>query len=320
MSSSLPPDLSIILPFYNEEGAVRGLLQRLYPVLGRLRMSYEILCIDDGSTDRTYDLLCHEREHDLRVKPVRFARNFGKEAALTCGLRLAQGRAAITMDSDLQHPPEVIPDLVAAWQGRDGKSGAKMIYAIRRNRDTDNPLRKLLSRAFYAIFRHIAEIKLPEGAGDFRLLDRVVIDAVNALPERNRFMKGLMTWVGFDYALVPFDVAPREGGETHWNFFRLVRFAFDGLSSFSTFPLRVGTWFGALTSLVALAYGLFLVARTLVSGVDVPGYASMMVGILFLGGVQLLSLGVIGEYLARVFTEVKGRPIYLIAEKQGFDA
>lgn len=309
-----PPDISIILPFHNEGDTVHELFRRLYPVMGSLGLSYEIICVDDGSADRTYGLLCHEREHDLRVKPVRMARNFGKEAALTCGLHLAKGRAAITIDSDLQHPPEVIPKLVAAWQ-----NGAKMVYAIRSNRDTDHPLRKFLSRAFYVIFRHIAEIKMPEGAGDFRLLDRAVVDAVNSMPERNRFMKGLMTWVGFDYALVPFTVAPRSGGSSNWNFFRLVSFAFDGISAFSTLPLRIWTWFGSVISLVALAYGLFLALRTMLFGIDVPGYASMMVGILFLGGMQLLSLGMIGEYLARVFTEVKGRPIYLIAEKRGFE-
>jgi glycosyltransferase involved in cell wall biosynthesis len=311
---SASPQLSIIMPFHNEATTVHALFQRLFPVLGALQMSFEFLCIDDGSVDDTYKLLCQERERDLRIKPVRFARNFGKEAALTCGLRLAKGQAAITMDSDLQHPPETIPELIAAWQG-----GAKMIYAIRRNRNTDSPLRKLLSKLFYILFRHIAEIKLPEGAGDFRLLDRAVVDAVNAMPERNRFMKGLMTWVGFPYALVPFDVAPRTGGATNWNLSKLVTFAFDGLSSFSTLPLRIWTWFGCGISLVALAYGLFLTVRTLAFGIDVPGFASLMVGMLFLGGIQLLSLGVIGEYLARVFVEVKGRPIYLIAEKEGFD-
>ncbi len=308
------PDLSIILPFYNEAGTVRDLFQRLYPVLSRLGLSYEIICIDDGSTDPTYSLLCHEREHDLRIKAIRFTRNFGKEAALTCGLQRARGRAAITLDSDLQHPPEIIPQLVMAWQG-----GAKMVYAIRRNRDTDTDFRKFSSKLFYLAFRHAAEIRLPEGAGDFRLLDRVVIDAVNALPERTRFMKGLMTWVGYDYALVPFDVAPRPDGHSSWDYLRLVRFAFDGLSSFSTLPLRIWTWFGSVISLLALAYGIFLALRTLLFGNDVPGFATLVTGIMFLGGVQLLSLGIIGEYLGRVFTEVKGRPVYLINEQQGFD-
>jgi polyisoprenyl-phosphate glycosyltransferase len=313
-ASTPAPELSIVLPFYNEAGGIRALFQRMYPVLGRLGMSYEIICIDDGSTDSTFTVLTHERERDLRIKIVRFVRNFGKEAALTCGLRHVRGCAAILIDSDLQHPPEVIPELIKSWKG-----GAKMVYAIRRTRDTDHPTRKFLSKAFYIIFRHIADIHLPEGAGDYRLLDRVVIDAVNELPERTRFMKGLMTWVGYNYAMVPFDVAPRTDGISRWNLFRLVRFAFDGISSFSTLPLRIWTWFGSIMSLCALAYGLFLVLRTMLFGIDVPGFASLMAGVLFLGGLQLLSLGVIGEYLARVFTEVKGRPIYLVAEQQGFE-
>jgi glycosyltransferase involved in cell wall biosynthesis len=307
-------DLSIILPFHNEANGVRQLFQRLYPVLGSLGLNYEILCIEDGSSDRTFDLLRHERQFDRRVRIVRMARNFGKEAAMTCGLHLARGRAAITMDSDLQHPPEIIPELIKKWQ-----DGVEMVYAVRRNRNTDSPLRQFCSRAFYAVFRSIADIKIPEGAGDFCLLDRKVIDAVNTLPERNRFMKGLVTWVGFQHDTVPFDVAERAGGTTHWNFFRLLRFAFDGLSAFSTLPLRIWTWSGAAVSFMALAYGIYLTLHTLISGVDVPGYASMMVGILLLGGLQLLSLGVIGEYLARVFTEVKARPIYFIADRVGFD-
>jgi len=308
------PDLSIILPFHNEADGVQELLKRLLPVLSRLQISYEVICIDDGSTDATYAALCHARDLDHRLKLIRMARNFGKEAALTCGLQLATGKAAITMDSDLQHPPEVIPDLVVPW-----RQGVDLVYAIRRNRDTDSRLRRMLSRAFYAVFRTIAEIQMPEGAGDFCLLDRKVIDAVNSLPERNRFMKGLVSWVGFRQVTVPFDIAPRHSGHTSWNFFRLIRFAFDGLSGFSTLPLRIWTWGGAAVSLFALGYGLYLTMRTLIDGIDVPGYASMMVGILFLGGVQLLSLGMIGEYLARVFTEVKARPLYLVAERVGFD-
>jgi len=307
-------DLSIILPFHNEATGLRQLFQRLYPVLSSLGLSYEILCIDDGSTDRTFDLLQHERQFDNRIRVVRMARNFGKEAALTCGLHLARGRAAITMDSDLQHPPEVIPELIGKW-----REGVEMVYAIRNNRDTDGQLRRFFSRAFYAVFRSIADIRIPEGAGDFCLLDRKVIDAVNTLPERNRFMKGLVTWVGFKHDTVPFNVAQRMEGSTHWNFFRLLRFAFDGISGFSTLPLRIWTWSGAAVSFMALAYGGYLTLRTLMFGVDVPGYASVMVGILLLGGLQLLSLGIIGEYLARVFTEVKARPIYFIADRVGFE-
>lgn len=313
--SSPSPDFSIILPFHNEGRMAHDVVARLNGVFASRKESIEIICIDDGSTDDTYANLCEVQKNDSRVRVVRFARNFGKEAALTCGLHLASGRAAITMDSDLQHPPEVIPSLIEKWEG-----GAKMVYAIRRTRDTDSLVRKFLSRAFYIVFKHIAEIKLPEGAGDFRLLDRIAIDAVNAMPERTRFMKGLMTWVGFEYALVPFDVAPRTGGRTKWSLLRLLRFAFDGISSFSNFPLRVWTWFGAVISLMSVAYGLYLTVRTLVFGIDVPGYASTMTGMLFLGGVQLLSLGILGEYLSRVYTEVKGRPIYLIADRKGFPA
>lgn len=307
------PDLSIILPFHNEATGVRDLFHRLYPVLHNLDLSYEVICIDDGSSDTTFAALQHEREKDQRLKIIRMARNFGKEAALTCGLHLATGNAAITMDSDLQHPPEVLPSLIEKW-----REGGQMIFAIRKNRNTDSKLRRLFSRAFYAIFHGIAEINMPEGAGDFCLLDRKVIDAVNALPERNRFMKGLVSWVGFNRAVVPFDVEPRHAGQSSWNFFRLVRFAFDGLSGFSTLPLRIWTWSGGIVSLIAIGYGIYLVADTLISGIRVPGYASMMVGILFLGGLQLLSLGMIGEYLARVFTEVKARPIYFIADRIGF--
>jgi len=308
--SQNPPALSIILPFHNEGALVAPMLERLGAVLDALSYSSEILCIDDGSTDDTFTHLQAAQTKDGRVRLYRFARNFGKEAALTCGLHKARGRAAITMDSDLQHPPETIPHLIKAWE-----DGAKMVYAIGSNRDTDSKIRRALSRAFYNIFHRIAEIDLPEGAGDFRLLDRAVIDAVNIMPERTRFMKGLVTWVGFSYAKVPFTVEARPSGQSNWNFFRLTRFAFDGLSSFSSFPLRIWTWFGCVVSLFALVYGLFLALRTIILGVDVPGYASLMTGLLFLGGVQLLSLGILGEYLSRVYTEVKGRPLYLIAEE-----
>jgi glycosyltransferase involved in cell wall biosynthesis len=308
------PQLSVILPFHNEAGGVRHLFQRLYPALGKLDLSYEIICVEDGSHDATFDALVNERQFDRRVKIARFARNFGKETALSCGLELATGEIAVTMDSDLQHPPEVIANLIAKW-----REGYDVVHATRNARNTDGPLRRLFSRAFYAIFHKIAEIEMPEGAGDFCLLNRKAIDAIVSMPERNRFMKGLMSWVGFRQATVPFDVGVRDSGTTNWNFFRLVRFAIDGISSFSTFPLRIWTWCGVLVSFAAIAYALYLIAETLLYGTDVPGYASLMVGILFLGGLQLLSLGMIGEYLARIFTEVKARPLYFISDKVGFE-
>jgi len=308
------PDLSIILPFHNESAGIRGLFHQLHPVLGQLDLDYEIICVDDGSTDNTFDALVHARQFDHRLKIVRLARNFGKETALTCGLQLAKGDAAITMDSDLQHPPEVIPDLIKKW-----REGFEMIYATRIDRRTESRTRRMFSHAFYAVFRKIADIQMPDGAGDFCLLDRKVINAINSLPERNRFMKGLTAWVGFKQGTVPFEVAPRVSGATSWNFFRLMRFAFDGLSAFSTLPLRIWTWCGVLVSLAAMAYGLYLILDTILFGNNVPGYASIMVGILFLGGLQLLSLGVMGEYMARIFTEVKARPLYFVTERVGFE-
>jgi glycosyltransferase involved in cell wall biosynthesis len=308
------PELSIILPLHNESAGVRQLFRRIYPVLGSLNLSYEIICVDDGSSDNTFEVLQHEREYDQRVKLVRLARNFGKETALTCGLHLATGNAAITMDSDLQHPPEIIPELVQKW-----RDGFQMIYATRANRKTDSAARRMFSRAFYAVFRTIADIQIPDGAGDFCLLDRQVINAINALPERNRFMKGLTAWVGFKQGTVPFEVGTRDSGATHWSFFRLIRFAFDGLSAFSTLPLRIWTWCGVAVSLGAMAYAVYLIIDTIFYGIDVPGYASTMVGILFLGGLQLLSLGVMGEYMARIFTEVKARPLYFVADRVGFE-
>ena len=189
----------------------------------------------------------------------------------------------------------------------------------RANRKTDGKLRRLFSRAFYAVFRKIADIQMPDGAGDFCLLDRKVIDAINALPERNRFMKGLTAWVGFRQGTVPFDVAARDTGQTHFSFFRLMRFAFDGLSAFSTLPLRIWTWCGSLVSIGAIIYAAYLILDTIIYGIDLPGYASTMVAILFLGGLQLLSLGVIGEYMARIFTEVKARPLYFVSDRVGFE-
>jgi glycosyltransferase involved in cell wall biosynthesis len=227
---------------------------------------------------------------------------------------MASGSAAITMDSDLQHPPEVIPELIRKW-----RDGFQMVYATRANRKTDTKAHRLFSRAFYAVFRTIADIQMPDGAGDFCLLDRQVINAINSLPERNRFMKGLTAWVGFRQGTVPFDVAPRDTGTSHFSFFRLIRFAFDGLSAFSTLPLRIWTWCGAAVSVGALGYAAYLILETLLNGADVPGYASTMVAILFLGGLQLLSLGIIGEYMARIFTEVKARPLYFVAERVGFE-
>ncbi|MBU6474967.1 MAG: glycosyltransferase family 2 protein [Alphaproteobacteria bacterium] len=301
--------LSVILPCYREATNLPGMLARLQKVLEQIDGDKEIIAVDDGSPDNTYDVLksLQPRYKDLHI--VRFARNFGKEAALTCGLNRAKGDAVVMLDADLQHPPETILEMLEKW-----KAGDKMVYALRRNRDGDGILRRLWTKAFYRLFKTISELELPEGAGDFRLLDKQVVAAINSLPEKNRFMKGLMTWVGFKSGFVHFDAAERAGGVSSWSFKNLFMLAINGLTAFSNVPLRVWSLFGFLISTIATVYACYLVVRTWIYGVDMPGFPSLMCGILFMGGIQLISLGVIGEYIGRIFTEVKGRPIYIVAE------
>jgi glycosyltransferase involved in cell wall biosynthesis len=310
----MSPTLSIVLPCHNEAENLDVLFSRIQAVMEHLKISYEIIAVDDGSTDDTFPRLLAHHQQNMNIKLLRLARNFGKENASTCGLANATGKAVVLMDSDLQHPPEIIPQLFAKWQ-----EGAQMVYAIRRNRDTDTPMRQASSRLYYWIFGKLGDVKIPDGAGDFRLLDRQVVDAVNALPERARFMKGLMTWVGFSNASVEFDVAPRHGGTSSWSPMGLIHFAIDGLLSFSTIPLRVWTAIGGVVSLSALCFLIYLIVKTLVFGVDTPGYATIMVTMLMLGGIQILGLGVLAEYIARIFLEVKRRPLYFVAEQHGFE-
>ena len=308
------PIISVILPSHNEAENLDLLFTRLEAVFEKMAISYELIAVDDGSTDDTYARLVAHRQRNPRIVTIRLARNFGKENTVSCGLVHARGDCAIIMDSDLQHPPEVIPDLYKKWQ-----DGAQMVYALRRNRDTDGVIRKKFSKLYYWLFDKIGDIKLPEGAGDFRLLDRRVIDAVNALPERSRFMKGLMSWVGFTTASVEFDVAPRHKGQSSWSPFGLVQFAFDGLLSFSSIPLRMWTAIGGVISMFAFLYMIFLIIQTTLFGIDVPGFATIMVSVLMLGGIQLIGMGVLAEYIARIFVEVKQRPLYFIADKRGID-
>lgn len=302
--------LTVILPCYREAANLPAMLAALASVLEKIPGDKEILAIDDGSPDNTYEVLRSLKPQHKDLHIVRFARNFGKEAALTCGLRLAKGDAVVMLDSDLQHPPAVIPEMLEKW-----RQGDQMVYALRRNRHGDSPLRRLYTKMFYWVFRTITDLELPEGAGDFRLLDKKVVAAINQLPERNRFMKGLMTWVGFRSGFVHFEVAERAAGQSSWSFKNLFTLALNGLTAFSNVPLRIWSLFGILISTSSLIYLAYLVISTLVFGIDTPGFASLMCGILFMGGIQLISLGVIGEYIGRIFTEVKDRPIYIIAEE-----
>ncbi len=309
------PDLSIVVPVYNEAANLDAFFARLDPVLQRLGLSSEIVCVDDGSRDDSWKLLAERQSHEPRLRLVRLSRNFGKDIAISAGLQHAAGRAVIPIDADLQHPPELIETLVTKW-----REGYDMVYAQRRSRATDSRLRRLCSRTFYALFRRFSDIQMPAGAGDFRLLDRRVVDTLNAMPERARFMKGLFAWVGFRQTGVGYEPGPRQGGSSAWSLTRLLAFAVDGLASFSTFPLVIAGYIGAVLAVPSLLLGLFFTVRTLFWGVDVPGYASVMVAVLLLGSIQLLTLGLFGAYLGRVFAEVKGRPLFIVSERAGFGA
>nr|WP_282959180.1 glycosyltransferase family 2 protein [Azoarcus sp. L1K30] len=306
--------LSVVIPLFNESGSLPALHARLRAVLDTMDLAgYELVFVDDGSRDTTFAEVAALGVMDPTVRGLRFARNFGKEAAMAAGLRAAIGDVIVLMDGDLQHPPELIPEMMARWHG-----GAQMVTAVRGSRDTDPWLRRQLSRGFYSLFRRVSEVALAEGGGDFRLFDRAVVDAINSLPERTRFMKGITSWVGFRQETVDFEPAERAAGASAWSLLRLLRYAIDGFSAFSTLPLRVWSLIGIGMAALSGTYGLWLVLRTMVWGIDVPGYASIMVAVLFMGGIQLISLGVLGEYVGRIFTEVKARPLYLVSDRIGF--
>lgn len=309
-----PIDLSIVAPIHNEAAVLEQFLARLAAVLQRLRISYEIVCVDDGSTDASLEQLLALRAARPELRIVSLSRNFGKEIALSAGLEHARGRAVAPIDADLQDPPELLPEMIAKW-----REGYDVVYATRRRRDGETWLKRASARYFYRLFDHITDFPIPRDTGDFRLLDRRVVEVLVRLPERTRFMKGLFAWVGYRQTAVYFDREERRGGISKWGYWRLWNFALDAVTSFSSMPLKVWSYLGLLISLLAFLYALFLAGLKIFRGIDVPGYASIMVAVLFFGGVQLISLGIIGEYLARTYNEVKGRPLYLVRERWGFD-
>ena len=311
-------ELSIIVPVKNEEDAVPICVERVRTVLQGLADpaggSWEMLFIDDGSTDRTLAALTAAHAADPRIQALSLSRNFGKEAALSAGLDHARGQAVVPLDVDLQDPPEVLGAMLAKW-----REGYDIVYGVRNNRESDTLPKRLTADLYYRAHNWLSADKIPEHAGDFRLLDRKVVDVIRHMPERNRFMKGLFAWAGFRQASVTYTRVPREVGQTKFNYWKLWTFALDGITSASTVPLRVWSYLGGTVALLALAYAIFIMIRTLLLGVNVPGYASLMVAILFLGGLQLLSLGVLGEYVGRILVETKGRPLYVIRERIGGD-
>jgi glycosyltransferase involved in cell wall biosynthesis len=309
---TVQPDLSIIIPVLNEAENIRPLTDRLCGVLDRLNLTYEIIFVDDGSSDATLAAIRDLRRDNPHISGLSLSRNFGKEIAIAAGLDQVAGRAAILMDADLQHPPELIETFVRYW-----RQGYQNVYGQRTHRTADSFLRRVLTERFYEIFESFGEMRLPHGAGDFRLLDRQAVDALRSMGERARFNKGLYAWIGFKAIGVPFEVGHRRYGSTKFSYRKLTRFAFDGLISFSTLPLKVWTYVGTVVSVAALTMAVFFVTRTIALGVDVPGYASLIVSVLFFAGIQLMSLGIIGEYIGRIFAEVKRRPLYIVAERIG---
>jgi glycosyltransferase involved in cell wall biosynthesis len=305
--------LTILVPMYNEEAAADPFFDALLPVLDACGGAAEVLCIDDGSADATVERVLARQATDPRIKLISFTRNFGKEAALSAGIDHCAGDAVIAIDADLQHPPELIGPMLERW-----REGYDIVAAVRRDRD--GALRSLVSKMFYRVFNRIADREIPPEIGDFRLMDASVIRALRTLPERNRFMKGLFAWVGFRGATIAYDVQPRVGGASAFGFWRLWNFALDGITAFSTWPLRVWSYIGLAIAALSLVYASWIIVTTLIFGIDVPGFASLITLILFLGSIQLISLGVLGEYVGRILTEVKRRPIYLIRRAWGIEA
>lgn len=298
--------LSVVVPAYNEEAVLHEFHKRISAVLDAVGVPAEIVFVDDGSTDRTL-LIMHElRTNDPRVAVVELSRNFGKEIALTAGLDHALGEAVVVIDADLQDPPELIPEFIKHWH-----DGYDMVYATRIARDGETYIKKVTASIFYRLIQKVSRVKIPADTGDFRLLSRRAVNALRQLREQHRFMKGLFAWIGYPQKSVPYRRDPRFAGETKWNYWRLWNFAIEGITSFTIAPLKMAAYAGVLTSLAAFIYAVRVVYKTLVYGDPVQGYPSLMVAVLFLGGLQLLTLGVLGEYLGRMFDETKDRPLYL---------
>jgi glycosyltransferase involved in cell wall biosynthesis len=303
----------LVVPAYNESGNIEPFLCAVKDALEPTGLSYEIVIVNDGSRDNTLTKLMQLIEQFPPLRVIDLSRNFGKEAALTAGIDVAIGRAVIPMDADLQHPPKLVPLLIDHW-----KQGFDVVICKRTSRDTDHWLQRWISRLFYRVHNVMAERDIPPDVGDFRLMDRRVVDALRLLPERRRFMKGIFAWVGFRTTVVEFDADARYSGTSHFNGWRLWNFALEGITSFSTVPLRIWTYVGGMVSLLSMGYAIKIVVSTLISGTDLPGYPSLFCAILFLGGIQLIGIGILGEYIGRIYGEVKQRPIYIVRDRYGF--
>ena len=307
-SSEHPPLVSVVVPVFNEQDVLTEFHRRLSAVLDRLALDAEVVYVNDGSADASMALLAALHERDPRVAVIDLSRNFGKEAAMSAGLDVADGDAVVLIDADLQDPPELIEQMLQTW-----REGYDVVLMRRRVRANESWLKKTTSHAFYRVISRMGTIPIPEDVGDFRLLSRRAVAALRRLPERSRFMKGLFAWIGYPTRELLYDRDGRFAGDSKFNYWRLWNFALEGITSFSAAPLKSASYFGMAIALVAFAYGLFIMVKTLLYGDPVQGFPTLVTVVLFLGGLQLVALGVIGEYLARMFVEVKQRPLYLVA-------
>jgi glycosyltransferase involved in cell wall biosynthesis len=306
------PLLSIVVPLRNEEEVLPQLAERVATTLGGLECEWEVILVDDGSTDGTYGLAVELHGRDPRFKVVRLSRGFGHQVALSAGLDLARGLAVVTMDGDLQHPPELIPELVARWRGGD-----EIVYAVMEERQGESRSKDWTARLFYRLLGRLADIDVPSGAGDFRLVDRRALDAVRAMRESNRYLRGMFSWVGFRQSGVPYASLPRPAGKSKYSRVRMMRLAADAVIGFSNRPLRLGLNVGFAVSLASIVFGLSALISKLAGVFVVPGWTSIMILVGIVGGIQLIVLGVIGEYVSHIFDEVKRRPLYVVSRTHG---
>jgi len=306
-------EISLVVPTYNESEMIDIFFSQVLLLMESLQVDYEIVCVNDGSTDDTYLKLLRYNHINPRIKILDLSRNFGKESALTAGIEYASGQAVIPLDADLQDPPEIIAQMLIKWH-----EGCDVVIGVRTDREADSFFKKTTAKLFYKLIGKMGEIPIPMNAGDFRLMDRKVVNALMKIPERARFMKGIFAWLGFRQDFVYYARPPRQSGKTKFKPWKLWNFALDGLISFSSMPLKVWTYLGLFVSMSSLFYMLFIITRTFIHGIDVPGYASLMVAILFFSGLNMIGMGILGEYISRVFVEVKQRPLYLVREKIGF--
>ena len=306
-NENLIPEISLVCPCFNEEEVIEIFMKEINTVLNDLNRSFEIIFINDGSQDDTMDRLLFAQKTYKNIRIINLSRNFGKEAAITAGLDKAHGEVIIPIDVDLQHPPQLIKEFISKWQ-----EGYDVVLAKRKSRSTESIFKKASATMFYKVYHSISTVYVPENVGDYRLMTRKVVDAINKFPENQRFMKGLFAWVGFKTTTVEYEVADRYAGQSTFNGWKLWNFALDGITSFSTAPLRVWFYIGVVISFLSFIYGSLIILKTIFLGVDAPGYASTITTILFLGGIQLIGIGILGEYIGRIYMESKRRPTYII--------